>query len=237
MIRIKLDKKGRTELEKYRRQASSKNSEKGLMVIMSAGGARVNEIAQKMRRNPHTVRMWLTRYKDKGIEGFSRLYSHGRPSNLREGVKSCVEEILKSLPTEYGYHYSIWSVGLMVHHMKNKFNIKTSADTVERALKDMNYTCKRIAKTVSKNAPSKEEKAKQVTKMVNEILDLVKKKDCEIFALDESHFSTDPYVVRGWQKKRWAIENTMFNEKRKNHILWMLESSNKKILLEKIENI
>lgn len=236
MIRIKLNKEERAELEKYRRQASSKNSEKALMVIMSGGGAKPKEIAKKLRRNPHTVRMWLSRYKEKGVNGFTRLNSPGRPNKLREGVKNCIEEILKSLPAEFGYQDSMWTVGLAVHHMKDKFNIKASTDTVERALKDMGYTYKRISKTTPKNAPSKEEKVKKITKMVNEILDLVKKKDCEIFALDESHFSTDPYVIRSWGKKRWPIKDTMSSKKRQNHVLWMLESSNKKILLEKIEN-
>jgi transposase len=236
MIRIKLSKKEKGELERYRGQASSKNSEKALMAIMSDDGAGPREIAQRLRRNPHTVRMWLSRYRDKGVDGFTRLNSPGRPNKLREGVKSCIEDIIKSVPTEFGYQDSKWTIGLMAHHMKDKLNIKASTDTVERALKDMNYTYKRISKTTPKNAPSKEEKVKKITKMVNEILDLAKKKDCEIFALDESHFSTDPYVIRGWGKKRWTIKDTMPSEKRQNHVLWMLESSNKKILLEKIEN-
>jgi len=32
--------------------------------------------------------------------------------------------------------------------------------------------------------------------------DRLSKGETEIYALDESHFSTEPYLVRGWFKKR-----------------------------------
>ena len=85
-----------------------------------------------------------------------------------------------------------------------------SEDTVERALKDMEFTYKRSALSVSINAPSEEQKAREVKRIVKEIQTLTKQKDCEIVALDESYFSTEPYVVRGWQKKRWLPKDTLF---------------------------
>ena len=63
MIRIKLTEKKKKQLEHYRGQASSKNSEKALMVIMSSEGKSSKEIARSLRRNPHTVRKWLKRYQ------------------------------------------------------------------------------------------------------------------------------------------------------------------------------
>jgi hypothetical protein len=74
-------------------------------------------------------------------------------------------------------------------------------DTIERALKEMDYTYKRSAKGVSEKAPGKEEKKEAITRLIAEIMEFEKQHDCEIFALDESHFSTEPYLIRGWQKK------------------------------------
>jgi len=34
--------------------------------------------------------------------------------------------------------------------------------------------------------------------MVDEIKEIVVKENSEIYALDESHFSTEPYLVQGW---------------------------------------
>ncbi len=44
-------------------------------------------------------------------------------------------------------------------------------------------------------------------RIVDEIKGLLKKKECEIYALDESHFSTEPYLVQGWFKKRWLPQD------------------------------
>ncbi len=61
MIRVQLTKNQRKEIEKFRRQASTKDSEKALMVLMNTDGRNVSEISTLLRRNPHTVRDWLKR--------------------------------------------------------------------------------------------------------------------------------------------------------------------------------
>ena len=72
MIKIKLTVEQRKELEDFRRQASAKDSKKALMVLMSSDGDTVKQIAQTLRRNPHTVRDWLKRYQAKGLSGLAR---------------------------------------------------------------------------------------------------------------------------------------------------------------------
>ena len=58
----------------------------------------------------------------------------------------------------------------------------------------MGYTYKGQAKTVPKTAPSKKEKGAAIRKLVKEIKGRFKRKECEIYALDESHFFTELYV-------------------------------------------
>ena len=69
MIKVQLTQEQRTELENFRRQASSKDTEKALMVLMSADGRSVGDISTTLKRNPHTVRDWLKRYQKKGLVG------------------------------------------------------------------------------------------------------------------------------------------------------------------------
>ena len=87
------------------------------------------------------------------------------------------------------------------------------------------------------NAPSKEEKRIAVQAMVQKIIEIIDLDNSVIYALDESHFSTEPYLVQGWFKKRWPPSNSDPKKQRKPHLLWMLESENTKILLEKVEEI
>lgn len=48
--------------------------------------------------------------------------------------------------------------------------------------------------------PSKEEKLETVKKIASDIFKWDKGKAVEVVFLDESHFSTDPYVIRGWHE-------------------------------------
>ena len=234
MIQVKLSADAQRELVEYRGQASSKNSEKALMVLMSNNGKSAVEISRLLKRHPHTVRMWLKRYQQEGMKGLDRRYSPGRSKRLREEIKVFIEYILEKSPRDLGYCVGLWTVALMVHYLKTRKGLEVSEDTIERALKDMEFTYKRYALGVSTNAPSKEAKAQEVTRIVKEIQTLTEQKDCEIVALDESYFSTEPYVVRGWQKKLWPPKDTLSVDKAATHVIWMLESQDKKILLEKI---
>jgi transposase len=234
MIKVQLTQEQRTELENFRRQASSKDTEKALMVLMSADGRSVGDISTTLKRNPHTVRDWLKRYQKKGLVGLSRKYSPGRPDEKRNKVKERIEEIVPIPPSHYGYMDNVWTVPLIAHDIEKKLNISVSTDTVIRALRNLGYSYKRPSKTLPLKAPSREEKIAAVEKIVEDVREITQDQESVIYALDESHFSTEPYLVQGWFKKRWPPWNTNFPKKGKSHILWLLESTNTKILLEEI---
>ena len=235
LITVSITKEQRKELEQFRISASSKNSEKALMVLLSSEGKKVSQIAKTLKRNPHTVRDWLKRYNAAGLKGLNRKYSPGRPDEKRAKLKAHIREIIDDSPVEHGYKDHVWSVPLIVHDAAAKLNLSVSKDTVIRALNSMGYSYKRPSKTVPARAPTKEEKAKKIQAMIEEIKAILSKGETEIYALDESHFSTEPYLVRGWFKKKWPPQNRDKLQKRKSYILWALESGNTKVLLEEIK--
>ena len=235
MIKVTTNKAQQNELEKFRTLASSKDSEKALMVLLSAEGQSVPQIAKALKRNPHTVRDWLKRYNADGIKGLRRKYSPGRPDDKRARLKTHIQKILNDSPADHGYSDSVWSVPLIVHDAATKLDLSVSEDTVTRALSVMGYSYKRPSKTVPIRAPDKKEKAQRIQFMIEGIQDLLSKGETEIYALDESHFSTEPYLVRGWFKKRWPPQNTDQLPKEKSHILWLLKSGDTEVLLEEIK--
>lgn len=237
MIKTQLSEAQRKELDFFRRQASAKDSEKALMVLMNADGETVKQIARTLRRNPHTVRDWLKRYQARGLAGLARKFSPGRPGDKRMQLMQHIETIISQSPVSHGYQDAAWTVPLIAYHVNTRIGLDASRDTVVRALKSMGYSYKRPSKTVPGTAPSSEEKRLAVSRIAEQIKDLVKKKDCVVYALDESHFSTEPYLVQGWFKKRWPPPDSNEPQKRESHVLWMLESGDEKILLEKIQKI
>jgi len=202
MLKIRLSNEQRLELKKFRKQASSKDSEKALMTLLSNNGKSVPEIALLLKRNQHTIRDWLKRYKTQGIKGLNRNFSPGRPNTIRKKIKQQIGKIIKNSPIKNGYQDFTWSIPLITFEVNKRLSLNASSKTVTRALKDMGYVYKRPSKITPGHAPGKEEKQKTVKKMVQEVLKTIDRKESVIYALDESHFSTEPYLVQGWFKKR-----------------------------------
>ena len=237
MIRVTLTPEQRNHVEKYRSQASSENSEKALMVLLSDEGHSPPKIATMLKRNAHTVRDWLSRYNTEGLSGLTRISPPGRPRKEREFALQELPSLLAQSPTNVGYCDVAWTVSLLADALEKRYGSKISDDTVERSLAELGYTYKRPMKSVPERAPSKKEKQEQFNKMLDEVKDFVRDKAAEIYLLDESHFSSEPYLVRGWFKKRWPPQDSdMFETGISKHI-WLLATPNAKILLEAITKI
>jgi transposase len=204
LIKIQLSDEQRKELNLFRRQASAADSENALMVLMSSDGKTVKQIARTLKRNPHTVRDWLKRYQAKGLDGLARKFSPGRPDDKRMKLMEHIAKIVSKPPASFGYQDAAWTVPLIAHYVNNQIGLDVSRDTVVRALKSMGYSYERHSKRVPGSAPSPEEKRLAVNKIAEQIKELMKKKDCIIYALGESYFSTEPYLVQGWFKKKVA---------------------------------
>jgi len=237
MLKIQLSNEQQIELKNYRKHASSKDSEKALMVLLSNDGKSVSEISSMLKRNQHTIRDWLKRYRIHGIKGLRRNFSPGRPSTIRDKIKQHIENIVQNSPVSYDYQDNVWTVPLITFDANKKLGINASSKTVTRALKNMGYVYKRPSKTIPGHAPTKEEKQNAIKTMVQKILKIIDQKDSVIYALDESHFSTEPYLVQGWFKKRWPPQDTNTKKEGKSHILWLLKYQDTKILLEKINKV
>lgn len=231
MIRISLPDTDREQLIRLREGSISEHSEKALMVILSDQGKSPLEIAKHLQRNPHTVRDWLKRYQLHGIAGFRREYSPGRTATVRGTIIEIIEEIIEKTPSSYGLHANSWTAQLIVDHLKT-LDIHSSIDTVKRALKDLGYSYKRPTKTVPENAPTSTEKKERVLDMIDQIKGIIQQKDCEILALDESHFSTAPYLSRGWIK-RGQKKTSIAIHSRKTHPVWCIKSPDNTYVLEK----
>jgi hypothetical protein len=63
----------------------------------------------------------------------------------------------------------------------------------------MGFVYKRFSKTMPQNAPSSTDKKERISEIV-EAIGKDSSADTDILFVDESHFSNQPYVSRGWFK-------------------------------------
>jgi len=201
ILRLDLTELERQQLEDIRRSSSDYRAERALAVLHCVEGKKATWIAGALGRTIGTVCSWLRAYREKGVAGLGREYSPGRPSARRELLLPKLEEYLKLSPRDFGWGEDVWSVKVIIAQYQKETGVRISASTVTRALCDGGYSFKRAKKRVPPNAPSKEEKLACVQEIAGEIAKLKATDDVEVIFLDESHFSTEPYVTRGWHRR------------------------------------
>lgn len=198
MIRISLNEEEKTALTRLRRGQKSNIGERAHYVLLSDTGKSVSEIAQHLSRNGHTVRLWLKRYLEEGITGLKTKKPPGRPAKKAPVIELHVQELLDKSPQDYGYQEAGWQINLL-RDWFSKQGINACDNTIVKSLNKLGYVYKRFSKTLPANAPTPEQKKARVNEIVGEISKLPAT-DIEIMFVDESHFSNQPYVNRGWFK-------------------------------------
>src|SRR5208283_5428088 len=115
----------------------------------------------------HTIRSWIKSYAKKGIDGLNNKPPPGRPKIKGRVVEEEIEIMLTKTPRDFGYQEEGWTVRIMLDFFQKKPQVKE--DTIRKAIKRKGWVYKRFAKSVPKNAPSKEEKQKRIGQMIEKL--------------------------------------------------------------------
>lgn len=232
VVKIVLSAEAKKHLEDLQHNGSGLMRERSLAILHCSVGKKILWIAHALNRRPLTVRNWIDAYLKNGIEGLKRAYSPGRPSFRRSHLKPRLEKYLELSPRDYGWGEDIWTTQIINAQFEKEIGRKFGTSTISRLLKDAGYTFKRAKKTTSVAAPSKVEKLERVQEIAKQILEFKADDEVEVVFLDESHFSTDPYVVRGWHKKGVPFFPPDTQKAGKPLGLWCIRAGNREFLLE-----
>jgi len=232
MLKIKLQDKERDLLHKAKSRIDIP-SERIIIILLCDSGMKASKIAQILNLNPNTVRSHIKGYIENSIEGLSRTYSPGRPSTRDMLLIPFLEKCLTECPSKYGWDKVTWDSVSIIASFKKDSNITVSHDTVTRAMKALGYSYKKPHKSPSVNAPSKEDKIKTIKNVISLIKKDLNNNDAEIYCSDESHFTNEPYLPRGYFKKGTQGAHSWAKETRNKEPFWFIESSEWKVFLEK----
>lgn len=199
MIRISLTQEDKTALNQLRLNRNSNIGERAHYVLLSNEGKSIPEIAEHLNRNKHTIRLWIKRYVNEGISGLKNQKQPGRPAKKAPIIELQLEVLLDKSPQEYGYQEAGWQLNILRDWFSKK-GVQACDNTLVKSLNKLGFVYKRFSKTLPENSPSSTEKKQRIAEIV-EAIGKDTGSDTEILFVDESHFSNQPYVSRGWFKR------------------------------------
>jgi len=204
MIRLALSPEEQACLEQTRRTRPHL-AERCHYVLLNAQGWSVPHIARRLDRNEHTIRTWLKAYRTAGLAGLHNTPQPGRPATKGQHVTQQIELLLSQPPSHFGYLEDGWTVDLIRDYLAQPQEAVSDA-TVRRQLQAGGVGLQTLCQNRPAQHPQRREKKARVADIVATIRACQAHRPVEVFFVDESHFTNEPYVQRGWCRKGHQVK-------------------------------
>ncbi len=126
------------EIKKLQSVALSKDFTKRMrasIILESSNGIKVSEISKELHLNKHTVRLWIKRFNQDGIQGLESRPVPGRPPSITDKQKDDIMRIALTNPRDLGMNFTTWSLSALQDHLqRNRIVKKISGSWIRKIL-------------------------------------------------------------------------------------------------------
>ncbi len=122
------------ELRRMTRQEVGRVAIRAQMILLSAQGRSVPDIARLFEVDRKTVRFWMRRFDQHGPSGLYDEPRRGRPRLVTEAVRDQLVELVQQDPAKSGHVVTFWTVAMLVLAIAQTLRVQLSASAVRQAL-------------------------------------------------------------------------------------------------------
>ena len=200
MVRIgPLSDEQRDALERVRRRAVGRVSQRAHMVLLSARGYAVEQIAEIFGVGEDVVRKWLRRYERQGPRGLDDRPRPGRPPQDRL-ARQIVDAQASNPPGNNGLVQGGWTVGLLAAFLGARFRLTLSPATVRRYLHQAGWRWARPRLAPATHAPRGQRKEDPAAPLKLALLAQAVASAATLLYLDECDLQLLPVIRACWMK-------------------------------------
>jgi transposase len=204
----------RQALEGLRRRAVGRVSQRAHMVLLSARGYRVPQIAAIFDLGEDVVRQWLHRYQQAGPDGLADQPRPGRPPRDRL-ARQIVDTQASNSPGNNGLVQTCWTVGLLAALLLSQFRLQLSPSSVRRHLKATGWRWGRPRLAPATHAPGHQKKVDPAAATKLKLIERALASAATVLYLDECELQLLPILRACWmQGPRLRIPTPGQNAKR-----------------------
>lgn len=202
------------ELRQGARREVGRVAERMRMVLLSARGYGVPQIATIYECDEATVRRWIERYEADGTRGLRDLPRSGRPPRADAAAREQIRRAVEAGPNEAQPSY--WSVLVLVLHLAEA-GLALSASTMRRCLGRLDFVWRRPRHVLPRD-PDAQAKMRVVGERIFHA-----PADAVVLCLDECDLHLLP-VLRGmWMKRGQQTDVPTPGKNQKRSIFGALE--------------
>lgn len=215
MIRIgPLSLEHQRRLREMRRRAVGRVALRAQMVLLSARGYTVPQIAEIFELGEDVVRDWLHRFRERGPDGLADRPRPGRPPKDRL-ARHIVDAQMQNGPRNSGLVQTCWTVGLLAGFLATRLGLVLSASSVRRHLHASGWRWARPRLDVATHAPRGQRKDDPATLFKLRLIERALASAAVVLYLDECDLALLPVVRAMWMKgPRVRVPTPGQNQKR-----------------------
>jgi transposase len=189
----------RQTLEQVRRRAVGRVSQRAHMVLLSARGYTVEQIAEIFGVGADVVRKWLHRYERSGPTGLDDRPRPGRPPRDRL-ARHIVDAQASNPPYNNGLVQGGWTVGLLAAFLATRFRLDLSPASVRRYLHQAGWRWARPRLAPATHAPRDQRKEDPAAPLKLALLAQAVASTVTLLYLDECDLQLLPVIRACWMK-------------------------------------
>src|SRR6266516_565445 len=189
----------RRDLERVQRRAVGRVSQRAHMVLLSARGYSVGQIAEIFAVGEDVVRAWLHRYAREGPSGLDDRPRPGRPPKDRL-ARHIVDAQASNPPGNNGLVQGAWTVGLLAAFLLARFGLALSPSSVRRHLKASGWRWARPRLAPATHAPSGQRKVDPAAAVKLALIARALASAATVLYLDECELQLLP-VIRACRRR------------------------------------
>ncbi len=132
------------KITKFLENSIDTNSEfyrRAKMILLKAEGKSLEEIAREIGLTKQAVAYTIKLFKKEGFNGITK--KRGKKEKFSsEDRQKIIDLVTQFIPLEFGIQKRYWTLRIIVKAMQKIYNVKISAGTVRKILKDANIDLK-----------------------------------------------------------------------------------------------
>lgn len=147
-------------LEKALHEATDKRAYQRIQAVhLFAQGMDIHTVAKIASSSVRVVYKWIRLYlKDHQILVLYDAPRAGRPAGAPQIMAEQILQELKSNPLDLGYNTTVWTVGILAGHLRERYKCQISSFTLYRRMKHIGLRCKRPRYVYSEKDPNRAQK-------------------------------------------------------------------------------
>jgi transposase len=208
----------RKALKKLARRELGRVSERIHMVLLSARGYSVGQIAQIFETSEGTIREWLEHFEKEGVEGLRDRPRSGRPRKVDAVAQEVIETQVETPPSTLGYLFGFWTVLALCSHLAKNLGVTISPSSLRRAMHILEFRWLRPKLDMPKQDPKAHEKMEKILQRL-----FAAGKDTAILCLDECDLHLLPVLRAMWMRKGHQVRVPTPGQNRKRSIFGAMD--------------